>query len=472
MLQRLMLLGSLGTLFMLGVTGSGVEHGVLRTSFLLLCVQWGGFWLIVRYTRDLATGTTTRIAFIYTAKLLIVLVLAVTAWEAQLDPSRPGFGGDPQRFYYQAWDLARAGFPLDLAAALNINYTGVLFYLGAVFLLFGHNVVAPALINAFLTLGASLLLVRVASRIDRADPSIWVVGLAMILPEVLWFDTVTGRDSLAMALFTLTAIKLGEYVFLQLPTRKNDDRGRLWLILSGAVLLGLVRVPMVVPLALLAGAGFMYGPRSTRTKLTSVVLAVSLAGGLVGVGYLSQMIGGYELDLAFLLRRGIAPPGGVERAVWSKNSVGQMLVPGNALELVLFLPLRFVAYLLAPLPQWTVDLSALMASPPSGWRELLLMASSIINGVLFPLLVASLIQTVRTRDRRSIILHAPYWLTMAVVAGGTLVLQVRYRIMTTLFLWGCAWLGRKADKRLILQCYTLWFLVLTAGVSVYYAVKL
>ena len=127
------------------------------------------------------------------------------------------FGYDPQRYYFDAKTLIEGGFDSEIARAINIDYTGIVYYYGVLFALLGQNPVIPALVNAFITLLATLLLVRVGYQIKRErGPHDWRLGLGMVLPEVLWFDTITARETLVMSLYLIAALSVARY-FIRKP---------------------------------------------------------------------------------------------------------------------------------------------------------------------------------------------------------------------------------------------------------------
>lgn len=101
--------------------------------------------------------------------------------------------------------------------------------------------------------------------------------------------------------------------------------------------------------------------------------------------------------------------------------------------------------------------------------------SALINAVIFPRAMASLIQAwkERHRNRAALLFHIPYWVTFAAIAGGNLIIHERYRVMVAALLWSCAWLSvHNCPPALVRKTTLAWISVLAAGAFFYGLVKL
>jgi hypothetical protein len=128
--------------------------GLLRTAMLVPAVAVLGVLIVHRVSRRVGDVNVQRISIVFLLKIPLVLLLMYWAWVPELHPMWADVGYDPQRYYYQAFDVAQAGFRSDVLS--GVNYGGILFYYGVVFVLFGHNPAAPALINCLTTLLAGM----------------------------------------------------------------------------------------------------------------------------------------------------------------------------------------------------------------------------------------------------------------------------------------------------------------------------
>lgn len=445
-----------------------------QTLALFLFVAVVGLRMITGLTRQIHDPHVQKLGYVYLIKLLALLILLHVAWIPMLDPSSPNYGYDPQRYYYLARSLADTGFNISAIRSIeNLNYIGIVYYYGVVFALLGQNPVLPALINAFVTLLATLLLVRVGYMIKRErNHHDWWLGLAMVLPEVIWFDVMTARETLTMALIAIITLSVAGYLI-----RRADDRFSLKNVLVAVpalLLLALVRSSfMLAPLA--AIALLILTMRQTKRNravglgaLVIVVLvillepAVSLILGSSGVGYtwifsvltgLNQNATSQVLNLEGL------------------GTFARLLIPTNPIQAALFVPARLLLYLIAPLGVASFQLDGLMQGNWISWQFLMMALSALLNLLLFPLAVASLLYSLQRKGRSLLAFNLPLWITLGMIAGGNLIVHDRYRVAATLLLWGGYWLGRACPKRLIYQVYAIWFGILLFGGMAYVFIK-
>jgi hypothetical protein len=460
-----------GSLTMLLTLTQDARPAVLLFFFVTLA----GLFLCRSTEKAVGDPALDVLGYFWLAKLGLTLLLLYAGWMPQLDPnSSDSWGYDPQRYYTEAKQLVDNDWSPDF---LSLNYVGVLYYYGAVFRLVGYNPVIPALVNAFVTLLATLYLVKVGYELKRhRDPRDWTLAVALLLPELVWFDVMTSRETLVAALLIAAVLPVGRYL-----TRRTSAPSLLNVFfLSGFALVAIAAVrTSMVPAAILSMALmvlFVKPQRGSqvaqRILLTAAAVLVLIVGPAVA-GYL----GGYDFDLSGVL-------GGVTSAsentaigadtAWSDNSVGALLMPDGVVQAVLFLIPRMVLYLCAPLPNIAVPVSDLAAGNWLAWQKLLISISSVINVVVLPYALASLLQSIRQRrmDAGPLVLHISYWVTFAAVAGGNLIIQERYRVMAAPLLWACAWLGaRDCPKQLVSNVSVLWYGALFTGGLFYLGYK-
>jgi len=159
---------------------------------------------------------------------------------------------------------------------------------------------------------------------------------------------------------------------------------------------------------------------------------------------------------------------------YSKNSISQILLPEGLFQSIIFMPPRMILYLLAPLPNISVSFIELIDGNWRAWQKLLTIPSSIINIFAMPYILAATIQAIRTRKENiaSLTLIIPFWLTFIAIAGGNLIIHERYRVMATLLLWACAWLGARSCSRALIKKTTyFWNGLLFSGALFYISYK-
>jgi hypothetical protein len=65
----------------------------------------------------------------------------------------------------------------------------------------------------------------------------------------------------------------------------------------------------------------------------------------------------------------------------------------------------------------------------------------------------------RATKWRELTFHIPYWSLMLSIAAGNQILHERYRVITTIFFWGCVWLGiTTSPNSLIKKVAIAWFI--------------
>jgi len=177
---------------------------------------------------------------------------------------------------------------------------------------------------------------------------------------------------------------------------------------------------------------------------------------------------GKSLNTAMSAKENIATT--ASEVQYSTNSISSILLPDGIFQSIIFLPPRMILYILSPLPNLSVSLVELIEGSWQAWQKLLTILSAIINIIAMPYVLAATIQAIRKRKENFafLTLIIPYWAVFIAIAGGNLIIHERYRVMATLLLWSCAWLGtRIASPQLIKRSKLLWYGTLF-GVALFY----
>ena len=159
---------------------------------------------------------------------------------------------------------------------------------------------------------------------------------------------------------------------------------------------------------------------------------------------------------------------------WSDKSIGLLLVPNSLLEVLVFLPAKMILYLASPLPNIGISLSGLVAGDYSQWLRLMTVSTSVLNLLGFPYVLAGSALAWRNRIEFPALLVIPigFWVTFAAVAGGNIIIVERYRLMYTLLLFTCMWLGFTQSRvSSVIHWAVMWFGLLAAALFFYIAYK-
>ena len=437
-----------------------VNTDAANTVAVFLFAVFAGLYLC-RLTRKATGDPRLRIlGVLWLIKLAVTLVLLFAGWAPSLDPEATVGGYDPQRYFRWASELAQNGWEPEH----QLKYQGIVFYYGAMFHLFGHNAIVPAIINAFVTLAATLYLVRVAYEFQAVPtPRSWIIAFILLVPELLWYDVMTSRETITAALIVVATLAAGRYIVRSGRVSWVTTAALVGVCLGGVLL---IRTSMAVPViaAIVLISLLLRSPwrrrRPQKIVMAALVLAVASAGPLA-----QDWIGGGGFDYAGLLTNSH----GAEVEGWSDNSVGRLLAPDSAWAVVGLLPARMVLYLAAPLP----NLGGLAGGGWAAWQSLMAMITSALNLVLVPYVLAGTLAAWRQRRRLPglMVIVIAFWVIFAAVVGGNVIIHERYRVMSSLLFFAVAWIGYTIAPR-VRRIAFAWLLVMATGAVFYAGYKL
>jgi hypothetical protein len=402
-------------------------------------------------------------------KVGITLFLLYAGWIPDLfDTSALSWGYDPQRYFHDSYDLIENGW----TSVASLNYQGIIYYYAGIFYLFGYNPVIPAIINAFVTLLGTLFLIFCAYKFSqnhtRKD---WTIAWLLLVPEVLWYDVMTSRETLMAVLIIFATLSVGSYLA---GIKKHGIANTL--LLSGISIFGIlaVRTSMVAPV--IASILIMIFVLSEYNKISFIKKNILLA---IGIGVLffaplmQTILGGYDMSYYDQISRIQSYSEFESNYEWSNQSIGLLFAPKNLLQSVIYIPPRMYLYLMAPLPNVSsLSINGLIQGRWADWQLLMTLPNSVIILLGFPYTLASTEQAWRNRIHQPISLIIPitFWITFIAVVGGNVIIHERYRSMFTLLLFVSMWLGYTRCKYWEVKRWAwLWYALLGLS-SVFYIV--
>lgn len=375
------------------------------------------------------------VAYMWTLSASVSLALVVVAWLPGLDSnSNPDWGYDAQRY----WQIANESDDW-LSLVRLTNYPGIIAYVRLSQILV-PGIAGPVLANMLLLLVAACLAVRAIGALRILPKSrVKYVALIMLWPDLLWFSALPGKESITASL-SLIAIAS---VIVAAMSKRFVALG--WLLAAIGALLGLVlvRPPAgVVTIAVLFGFGLYWVARDGHfiprgaTALTAVVVAVAAGLAAVGLG-VNQTSGvlslGDQKDVAL--------------AAAEDGSLVEFLANSSQAVQVFSTPLRAGVAIVGPLlPQSLMN--SISAGPASYifWQGLSTALSSVLIIALLPLVVAAGWKGLRAGALEPTI---ALWTAMMVVAGGTILITDRYRLIWAPWIVICAIQGAGQHQRAI-----------------------
>jgi hypothetical protein len=447
-----------------------VDTALFNTLLLFLFASLAGLWFCQQTMHAVADPKLKVLGLFWLIKLTATLVLLYAGWIPQLDPGSPSWGYDPQRYYQESWDLILN----DWSTTSNLNYQGVLYYYAVVFYFFGHNPVIPAILNAFVTLLGSLFLIRRAYNFApiRTKKDWWIAGL-LLIPEVLWFDVMTSRETFMAVLIIVAVLVPAEYLFS--INRVRLGRAIVLFCVAAAGIL-VTRTSMIIPVVVsIALMTLLLNSRHKMGPIAKIAVFGLATIALFGGPLMQQATGGYDVNYSDSLSSITSFENNIAAELeWSGASIGLLLAPDNLLESVAFLPARMVLYLAAPLPNIDVTISGLLAGSWEQWQLLMTLPTSALMLFGFPYVLAGTAQAwhVRYKFPSAPIIPIAFWVTFAAVVGGNIIIHERYRLMSTLLLFACMWFGYTQCHSVQLKRWAwLWFVMLGVAALFYMVYK-
>ena len=471
----------------LATAGMSIAVSIVLCTIMLMVRPIKGFWptfallwlvflvgavMIARTARKTRDTRIFNLLHVHAVKLVLMFALLHVGWIPTLDQTLPTYGYDPQRYYFEAEALRASGF--DTSALPSLKYTAILYLYGLLFAVTGHNPFAPALVNHLILLFATLAVIRTAYALKPERwPNDWTLGLVLLIPEMIWYDCLVSRETMAAS--TVAVAIIGGSAHLLAGIKRDAASVSLWMALPAMAVLGVVRTSALAAVfAAILAIYFLH--RMTMKQRLITFIAVGIIGAMLFVApKILSMIGSYEFTYMQELDPRERARAALDETVYtySENSVGKLLIADTWTGLILRAPFRIMAYIVLPLGSLWVSSEGLAAGEWRDWQLMMMQLSSLIYIFLLPYAMAFAVDILRKRmPRGSNIFMIAFLVVFAGIAIGNQILHERYRIMSLLLFAACLWFGRMSGRKTIGMMYMLWFSVLGIGVVSYVTLKL
>jgi hypothetical protein len=446
------------------------ETNLEQTIFLLFVVLFSGTYFCFQLVKKIEDSNLVFLPYLWIIKFCITIFLLYFGWVKDLDPSSPYWGGDAARYYQDSWNLiSNQWIPV-----VGSNYQGVIFYYAFVFFILGHNPIIPALINIFVTLIAFIYLIQTIYRILPRKKNDWLIVFILLIPEVLWFDVMTSRETLMGALIIFCIFPTLNYIY---GNSSVSTIRFLITILLPMILILVVRTSVIIPviICMLVYFLFLYGKTNRKISFLKILILFLVTFIIILGPILQEQTGGYAINYLDILNQLQSFDDNVAAGMeWSNKSIGLLLAPKSTFQSILFLPPRVLLYILAPLPNFSTDLTQLFYGSSTAWSWLMSALTSLIVILLFPYSLAGLTTAWKFRkiDKVTLAIHITFWIFIMSIAGGNIIIVERYRIMITMITFLTIWLGyTRADSKSIKRMSLIWFVGLFSGIIFYISYK-
>ena len=442
-----------------------LDAGLVSTSVLFLVVVGVGLWQCQRTAYVLRDPRLGILRYLWIIKISATLSLLLVGWIPSLYPMAiDGNAYDPHRYFHNAFITIENQWvpPPDV----NIN-NGVIYYYAALFYVFGHNPVIPAIVNSFVGLMATLYLIRFVYEFKRRrSDNDRALAYLLLLPELLWYDALTSRESITAGLIVVSLLAIARFV-----VRSPKASLATTVLLGAGGFLGVLTMRPAMCIGITAALSLFVifvgsvAPGSRARHIALTVGALFLITAMLSL--LLTEVPGFGESLNEIYLRMVPPADATSVLGWAENSFGQRLVPSNMLEAVVYIAPRLVLYLIAPLPYFPADTRPGWFEDWYRWQYLCTAISSVLNLIAVPYACAGLVCAFRSLRSRPALLaiHLGLWCLLVTIVAGNIIIHERYRVMATLLLFTCAWHGFTECSRRTLVPYRLawWFLLLLFG---------
>jgi 4-amino-4-deoxy-L-arabinose transferase-like glycosyltransferase len=323
------------------------------------------------------------------------------------DSSAYDSGGD---FLARRW----RGDPVATTAGSFLSGYGFMYFVGAVYFVFGRNQLLIQLLNGTIGSVTVLVLYAIAERLFGHGVGRWTALFMAFFPQMLFWSAGMYKDPAI-----LLCIALCMYAVLCL---RDALRLRHVALFVGAAfaLLTLRFYIFYFVVAAAVGTFVFAGRASLVQRLASFFL---LVGALVGGLTLGVRQDTLETQAAFMTLEQVQVTR-ADQAMWGRSAYGtgyDVTTPSGALQA---LPLGLVYLLFAPFP-WAI----------SGVRQLLTVPETLVWYALMPAFARGLVHSIRHRLREILpILVFTVTLTLAyALAQGNVGTAYRQRTQVTMF---------------------------------------
>ena len=408
-------------------------------TLLLLGITLLLFSRICRVREDFDQISVFKIVFLI--RIIVLLVVYTLIWKERIESGTDGF--DPSRYYYLAKSLIENG--LDSSRiGLAYNYNGIIFWYAILFILFGQNPIVALIANHFTTMIAALMMYDMLSDVlegnTLSSKRRWIM-LFLFTPEIMRYDVMSSREMICLFLYT-------GIVFLSMKIYFLNKSSLKYLMIEGLLLLGLALVRLVFVLPALFFIFIVVMKMINRRKAASIFFVTFTMLCIMLAFRWNSVLGSSVVNLLEPMSRAISNSSSLELDAWSKNSIGRLLVIDSPVKLLLYAPLRMIAYLVEPLPQvYDYIISFVQLDFVALLQEILDSGTSGIFIMCFPLLLASVMSFVSYSEEKRMY-EIAFLIMLFVGACGTSLIHTRYRIASILLLYVSAAMGSEVDTNI------------------------
>jgi hypothetical protein len=410
--------------------------------------------------------------FVWFLRVFVAFFFLYQGWIPDLFSQNERWGHDPQRYYFYSIDLLNSNWDIGV---LEPTHYGVMIYYALIFAILGKDPLFVAVCNFSLSWLALLFAFKYFSKITTVlnKNPILSAFIFFLCPEILWNDIMPGRDSILLSYTLLSIISFLEYLS---NTSSVNSKFYLCISLLFALLIVGLRPVMIVPMIsffFFTKFNMNYTNLSKIKYLFLFGIAIAFVLPTIAKNILPQLTGqGFELFSVLSSRTSISENNVAAGESWSNSSFGALLIPNNFVESIAFIFPRFILYMLAPLPNFKLDIDGIFIHNWTSWNHIIYLSTSTVHLILFPLVIKSVLFVIKNRRHDSIKkisnLVIVFILFVLTISGGNFIIHERYRLVVLPFFYFIALLSYKDFPTLVSsEIFKRWIIFLVICFTLY-----
>ena len=174
---------------------------VVGSIVLLVIAVVLGTWQCRRLTPVFGSSFSKKLECAWLIKILLSLTFVSLGWLHEIDRvdtiAKLHFSYDPIRYFFDAI----AFIDNNWQHTTGSNSTGILYYYGLIFFVFGNSPFTAALFNNLVTLLVVLFVIRCLSEFRKTEINgSFLLILLVAIPDSIWFDSITSREGICTAI--------------------------------------------------------------------------------------------------------------------------------------------------------------------------------------------------------------------------------------------------------------------------------
>lgn len=427
--QAFFILSEVVALFMLGVNGYPV---------LLMGVCLGiAIPIIIKINFGKWMPNAGLVLFIASISWFLGICFLIWGWLPSLEQFGPLHGIDPARYYYRSIELLDSGFDISQVSG-GLADPGILYFYAIVMVFFGKNIFAPYFANFIIFFMFLVFFIKTLRWRVIDNKNLWFFSGVMLLPELLWYAVLPGKDFLVAVLSGIVLIWFVQMFFQPLNVKKINVS----LYLKVVVLCSILTITLVRPtylFILIVSFGVIFLLQLKKQNLVKIIpytFLIILVGAYL-VPFASQQmnaaLGSYDLmnrAIRTISDENVSKNLEKHAEGFSDNSISRRLIPTTFYESVYLAPLRFVAYIVAPLNVVSTGIRV------DGYSYSVVQQSIRIISTILILFGTSLFIIKRGRYKTTWQLLKPYLIFsivgLFIIANTIMILHLRYRVFALL----------------------------------------